>query len=647
MQIKARYDELVEEIKKHDRLYYVQDSPVIQDYEYDGLYRELLNMEAEHPELVREDSPSKRVGAPPAEDMPNIRHEVRMMSLNNTYSAEELKYFLSTIEKEAEGFPPVVVEPKIDGASVSLVYDKGSLLSAATRGDGQVGEDILHNAKTIRALPLSINETDRLMVRGEVYMPVESFQKLNRAREEAGLPLFANPRNSAAGSLKLLDSRECAKRGLSVFIFGLDKGHGTGHYADLMRLAELGFKVNPMVRRCETVEEVLEHVEYIRAQRDNLAYEIDGAVIKVDDYRLRDRIGETVKAPKWAIAYKYPAQRTVTKLSSVEFQVGRTGTVTPVAILKPVKLSGSTVSRATLHNMDELERLGVKVGDSVFLEKGGDVIPKVVGVETEIAPPTVCPVCGYELVRKDVYLKCVNPVCPGVLKGALKHFVSRNAMDIRGFGESLIERLMEKGLISTPADIYSLDYDILKTMDGLGEKSVENLAASIEESKLVPFERVLFALGIPSVGVRTAEILAGEFGNIFALMNATQERLEEVYSVGGEVAADVVAALASRKYRDLIYALKEAGLKFETEQKETGTALNGRSFLITGTLRRPRKEFEDMIKNAGGRIASGVSKNLDYLVAGEKAGSKLTKAEKLGVKVITEEALINMTEGKS
>lgn len=651
-EIKARYDKLVEEIKQHDINYYVNDSPVITDFDYDRLYRELVDIETAHPELIREDSPSKRVGAPPVEGLSKITHEVQMMSLNNTYSDDELESFLDTVYKETGEETLFVVEPKIDGASVSLMYDGGRLVSAATRGDGQVGEDILHNVRTIKSIPLVINEASKLIVRGEIYMPVESFNRLNEKREQEGLPLFANPRNSAAGSLKLLDSRESAKRGLSMFAFGLDKGQGQSHYADLMRLKSLGFRINGMVKLCSTAEEIKGQVEFIRSQRAGLSYEIDGAVIKVDNYRLRDRLGNTIKAPKWAIAYKYPAEKVVTRLLNVEFQVGRTGTVTPVAILEPVRVSGSTVSRATLHNADEVARLGIKIGDCVSLEKGGDVIPKVTGAlpekrsgeEREIEFPAKCPVCHHELVKEDVALRCINPECTGTARGALRHFTARGAMDIRGFGESLIDRLMEMGILKTPADIYSLDYDSLKGLEGLGEKSIENLKAAVEASRNKPFEKVLFAIGLPSVGVRTAEILAHEFGSIEALEEADAERLTSIYSIGDEVAEDITHALRDDKYLKLIEALKAAGLKFEGEKRAEGGIFDGLTFLITGTLSRPRPDIEEFIKSNGGKIASGVSKNLSYLVAGEKAGSKLAKAEKLGINIIGEDELLKMTE---
>ena len=651
-EVKARYDKLVEEIKQHDINYYVNDAPTISDFEYDKLYRELIDIEAAHPEIIRDDSPSKRVGAPPVEGLAKVTHEVQMMSLNNTYSDEELESFLESVFKETGEGIAFVVEPKIDGASVSLIYEGGKLVSAATRGDGSVGEDILHNVRTMRSIPLTILETDKLVVRGEIYMPVDEFDKLNERREEEGLPLFANPRNSAAGSLKLLDSRESAKRGLRMYAFGLDKGQGQSHYEDLMRLKSYKFRVNDMIRLCYTAAEIKEQVEFIRSKRSSLAYDIDGAVIKVDNYRLRDRLGYTIKAPKWAIAYKYPAEQVVTRLLNVEFQVGRTGTITPVAILEPVKVSGSTVSRATLHNADEVARLGIKIGDFVSLEKGGDVIPKVTGAladkrngeEKGIEFPRNCPVCHHELVKEDVALRCVNPECTGTARGALKHFTARGAMDIRGFGESLIDRLMDMGILKTPADIYTLDYDSLKDLDGLGEKSIEKLKTAVEESKNKPFEKVLFAIGLPSVGVRTAEILAQEFGSIEALQAADKERLTSIYSIGDEVAEDVIHALGEPKYLNLITSLKNEGLKFESEKREEGGAFEGLTFLITGTLSRPRPEIEDYIKAMGGKIASGVSKNLSYLVAGEKAGSKLAKAEKLGINIIGEDELFKMAE---
>jgi DNA ligase (NAD+) len=651
-EIKARYNQLVDEINQHDINYYVNDAPVISDYDYDKLYRELIDIETAHPELARDDSPSKRVGATPVEGLAKVTHEVQMMSLNNTYSDKELESFIASIYKETGEGIAFVVEPKIDGASVSLVYENGKLTTAATRGDGSVGEDILHNVLTMKCVPLTISETSKIIVRGEIYMPIDAFNKVNERREEEGLPLFANPRNSAAGSLKLLDSRESAKRGLRMYSFGLDKGHGKSHFEDLMKLKKYNFRVNDMVKLCHNVQEIKEQVAFIRSKRSSLSYEIDGAVIKVDDYQLRDMVGYTQKAPKWAIAYKYPAEKVITRLLNVEFQVGRTGTVTPVAILEPVKVSGSTVSRATLHNADEVGRLGIKVGDYVSLEKGGDVIPKVTGAvlekrngeERDIEFPHNCPVCHHELIKEDVALRCTNSECTGTARGALKHFTARGAMDIRGFGESLIDRLMDLGVLKTPADIYTLDYDSLKNLEGLGEKSIENIKTAVLASKEKPFEKVLFAIGLPSVGVRTAEILAEEFGSIDSLKAASKERLTSIYSIGDEVADDIIKALSEPKFNELIASLKESGLKFETEKREQGGIFEGSTFLITGTLSRPRPEIEDFIKSMGGKISSGVSKNLSYLVAGEKAGSKLAKAEKLGIKIISEDELLKMAE---
>lgn len=650
--LRNRYNKLVDEIKQHDINYYVNDAPVISDFEYDMLYKELLKIEADYPEIIREDSPSRRIGGEPVKDLASITHEVKMISLNNTYNDEELENFIETVYKETLEKPAFVVEPKIDGASVSLVYEEGKLVRAATRGDGVSGEDILHNVVTIKSIPLSIKEKKKLVVRGEIYMPLEAFERLNQSRAEAGLQIFANPRNSASGSLKLHDSREFAKRALNIFVFGLDKGQGKNHFEDLSMLKELGFKVNDMVNFCVTPDDVKKHVDFIRSKRENLSYEIDGAVIKVDDYRLRDKLGETIKAPKWAIAYKYPAEQATTQLLDVGFQVGRTGIVTPVASLKPVKVGGSTVSRATLHNMDEIARLEIKINDFVFLEKGGDVIPKVVGVdfskrtgaEININEPETCPVCHHQLIKEDVAFRCVNPDCTGTARGELRHFTARNAMDIRGFGDSLIDRLMEIGVLKTPSDIYTLDYDKLRNLEGLGDKSVNNLIEAVNLSKEKPFEKVLFAIGLPSVGVRTAEILAQEFQNIENLMSATKERLTEIYSIGELVAQGIIEAFSQEKYISLINNLKELGLNFETEKKELSGFFSGYSFLITGTLSRPRAEFEELIKSHGGKIASSVSKNLSYLVAGEKAGTKLEKAVKLGIKILSEDELLEMAE---
>lgn len=645
------YKELVDKLNYYSRKYYTEDDPVVSDAEYDALYNELKRMEEENPSAVSPDSPTQRVGDRPVSNLESITHEIKMLSLSNVYNQEELADFIRKTETEG-----LVVEPKIDGLAVVLTYEDGKLLKAATRGDGETGEDVTHNARTILSLPLDIAKKDKLIIRGEVFMPVKAFERLNRQQAERGQKLFANPRNCAAGTLKLLDSRIAAARGLDAFLYGIDTGGTDSHTGDLELLKSLGFNINPMIKKCSSQQEVTEHIEYIGSVRSSLEYDIDGAVIKVDSKAQQQELGATIKAPRWATAYKYPSQEVSTLLLDVEFQVGRTGTVTPVAKLEPVFLAGSTISNATLHNYDEIKRLGLKKGDRVMIRKGGDVIPKVIcavesartGLETEIVYPDFCPVCGSMLYMEegDVSPKCENPVCPAKLKLGLLHFASRKAMDIQGFGEALVEMLVDNGHLHDVADIYETDYAFLAETEGYGEKSLSNLQTAIEESKRKNFDRVLFGLGIRHVGERTAQVLAEQFKNIDALMSADTDTLTEVRDVGGETAKAISEAFNNEKLRNIIERLKKAGLKMQTEEKlRASDALDGKSFLVTGTLSRPREYFHDMIKDNGGKLISAVSKNLDYLLAGENAGSKLTKAQTLGIRIISEEEFLEMLNG--
>lgn len=657
MDQKQAYLTLVATVNEHSRKYYTEDSPAISDFEFDQLYKELEQIEAEHPDWVVDYSPTKRVGGEVISSLASVTHEYPMLSLSNTYSTEEVYKFMDDVSDAAGMAAKVTAEPKIDGLAISLTYEGGKLVRAATRGDGQKGEDVTHNIKVIKSIPLQIDTDEKLIVRGEVYMPLASFNKINAERGAEGLPLFANPRNSAAGSLKLLDSSESKKRGLECFIFGIDAGHGEYYFSDIDRLDKLGFRVNKDIRLCKDTEEVLEHINEIGRKRADLDYEIDGVVIKANSYQLREEMGTTVKAPKWAIAYKYASLEVSTKLLNVEYQVGRTGAVTPVAVLEPVLISGSTVSKASLHNDEFVEMLGIHINDNVFVTKGGEVIPKVTRIDSkaedrkEILSPEFCPECKSLLVRqkvgakKDRYEKlkrCVNPECKGILRESIKHFVSKNAMDIAGLGESIIVKLLEYGHITKIEDIYTFDFDILKEMDGFGEKSVEKLKASIEESKNKPFEKVLFAIGIRNVGERTAEVLAEEFGGIDSLAEADFERLKNVNDVGDVTAELILESFKDKNFIMMLQSLKNAGLKFKAEKKNIGDILEGKSFLLTGKLEKPRKEYEDMIKLNGGKILSSVSPKLDYLIVGEKPGSKLDKAQKLGVNVISVEEFISM-----
>ncbi|MGE4317677.1 MAG: NAD-dependent DNA ligase LigA [Deferribacterales bacterium] len=642
------YKELIDKLNYYAAKYYTEDDPVVSDAEYDALYNDLKRMEEENPSIISPDSPTQRVGDKPVSDLDSVTHEFKMLSLSNVYNEEELTRFLETCSADA-----YVVEPKIDGLAVVLTYEDGKLARAATRGDGETGEDVTHNARTITTLPMEISHKDKLIVRGEVYMPVKAFERLNRQQAEKGLKLFANPRNCAAGTLKLLDSRIAANRGLDAFLYGVDTGGTESHSDDLDMLKNLGFKVNQYIKKCYSKEEVAEHIEYIGSIRSSLEYDIDGAVIKVDSKAVQRSLGSTVKSPKWATAYKYPSQEITTTLLDVDFQVGRTGTVTPVAKLEPVFLAGSTISNATLHNYDEIKRLGILVGDRVVIRKGGDVIPKVVcavesartGDEREIVYPEKCPVCSSELVMEegDVSPKCSNPVCPARLKLGLLHFASRKAMDIQGFGEALVEMLVDAGRIDDVADIYETDFSFLADEDGYGEKSVNNLNAAIEESKQKSFDRVLFGLGIRHVGERTAQVLAEHFITVEALAQASTEELTEVKDIGPETAKAIYDAMRNDKLADIIDRLRKAGLKLKAEEKtRSSNTLEGKTFLVTGKLSRPRDDFHAIIRDNGGKLLSSVSKNLDFLLVGEDAGGKLAKAQSLGVTVISEEEFMEM-----
>jgi len=648
-----QYKELVNLLNLYSRKYYTEDDPLVSDAEYDRLYNELVRMETEDPSVISPDSPTQRVGDRPVSDLESVTHEVKMLSLSNAYNEEELQHFINTCLKEAERELKFVVEPKIDGLAVVLTYENGVLVRAATRGDGVTGEDVTHNARTILSLPLSIDYKEKLTVRGEVYMPVKAFERLNRQQAEKGLKLFANPRNCAAGTLRQLDSRITAARGLDIFVYGVDFGGSRFHHDDLEFLRKLGFPVNPLIKQCADFSEVWALVEHIGSVRNSLEYDIDGAVIKVDSKEAQDILGVTIKAPKWATAYKYPSQEVTTTLLDVDFQVGRTGTITPVAKLEPVFLAGSTISNATLHNYDEVSRLELLIGDRVIIRKGGDVIPKVVmsvkdlrtGDEREISYPSVCSVCATELVKdeEDVSARCPNIDCPARVKLSILHFASRKAMDIQGFGEALVELLVDGGHIRDAADIYEKDLNFLKELDGFGEKSVTNIQAAIEESKKKAFDKVLFGIGLKHVGERTAQLLAEHFGNIDRLMSATVEELITVNDVGEETAKAISSAFQDKRVIELVERLKAAGLRFEFEKAQNASdALGGKKFVITGTLSRPRPYFEQLIREHGGSAESTVSKKIDFLIAGESAGSKLEKAQKLGVAVIGEEQLLEM-----
>ena len=654
---------LRERIRHHEYRYYVLDAPEIKDADFDKLMNELKRLEAEHPKLITPDSPTQRVGGKPREGFVKAKHSSPMLSLDNAYSQEELRDWERRVH-ELSGRTDLeyMCELKLDGVSLALVYSDGRLERGITRGDGNIGEDVTLNVRTVRSIPLSIAK-DKLKkagippdfeVRGEILMPTEAFRELNEQRERQGLAVFANPRNFTAGTVRQLDPSITAQRRMDYFAYLLLKDGQTfldrqSKAMDAMEAA--GFKVNPNRKLAKNLDEVWTFIQSWESRRGSLPYEIDGIVVKVDRTAWQRELGFTGKAPRWAIAYKYAARGAVTQIEDILVQVGRTGKLTPVAALKPVPIGGTTVSRATLHNLDFIEQLGVKIGDWVEVERGGDVIPKVVKVvddnehprgKEEFHMPEHCPVCGGNVVRTEGEAdhRCVNANCPAKLQGTILHFASRHVMNIDGLGEVLVNQLTERGLVKNVADLYKLTKDALLTLDRLGEKSAENVLAEIDASKQLPLERVIYGLGIRFVGERTAQFLAEHFGSLDAITKASTEDLEEVNEVGPRIAESIVEFFADEHNRKLVSDLRKAGLTFTGQKKEKGTKLAGKTFVLTGTLaRHTRDEAKKMIEDAGGRVSGSVSKKTDYVVAGSDAGSKLDKARDLGVSVIGEEEL--------
>ena len=661
--IEKKLEALREKIRHHEYRYYVLDDPELSDADFDKLMNELKQLEAEHPALVTPDSPTQRVGGKPREGFVKAKHSSPMLSLDNAYTEEELRDWERRVH-ELSGRTDVeyMCELKLDGMSLALIYSNGRLERGITRGDGSVGEDVTLNVRTVRSVPLSISK-DNLKksgipvdfeVRGEMLMPIAAFRKLNEEREKQGLATFANPRNFTAGTVRQLEPSITAQRRMDYFAYMLLKDGRTFYDRQSKTMDALeaaGFKVNPHRKLAKNLGEVWKFIKSWEAKRESLLYEIDGIVIKVDRTGLQRELGFTGKAPRWAIAYKYAARGGITRIENIVPQVGRTGKLTPVAWLKPVPIGGTTVSRATLHNMDEIARLGVKIGDWVEVERGGDVIPKVVKVvedddhprgDKQFEMPEHCPVCGGNVVRTpgEADHRCVNANCPAKLQGTILHFASRHIMDIDGLGEALVNQLTERGMVKNVADLYKLTKDDLLKLERMGEKSAENVLSEIADSKTLPLERVIFGLGIRFVGERTAQFLAEHFGSLDAIMKATAEELEEVNEVGPRIAESIVEFFADEHNRKLVSDLRKAGLTFTGQKKEKGTKLAGKTFVLTGTLERhTRDEAKKMIENAGGRVSGSVSKKTDYVVAGSDAGSKLDKARELGVSVIGEEEL--------
>ena len=672
---KKRIDWLRREIRRHDYLYYIQNQPEISDQQYDVLFTEFKALEAEHPEAVTPDSPTQRVAGRPLGEFATVRHVIPMLSVDNTYNAAELQAFDERVRKQlGETDYDYVVEHKIDGLAVSLRYVDGVLTTGATRGDGEVGDDVTANIRTIKAVPLRLYVAQPpsageesppgagvphvpavLEVRGEVFMPTKSFVTLNKARAEAGEAAFANPRNAAAGSLKLLDSRITATRNLSFFAYGvgeISQPLAGDHYQTLQRLKTLGLPVNPHIRRAGNIEEVIKICQSWSDRRSDLAYQIDGMVIKVNRYDQRDILGATGRSPRWCIAYKYPAERARTIVESIDVQVGKTGALTPVANLKAVQLAGTTVRRASLHNFDEMRRLDVRPGDTVLIEKAGEIIPQVVEVKKEFRPagaepfpvPKKCPNCGSDVVKEEtgVCVRCPNPDCMGMLKERLRYFAGRDQMDIERLGVSLIEQLIDSGLVRTFADIYRLKKEDLTSLERMGEKSAQNVLDGIEASKTRPLWRLIAALGIRHVGGQSAEILAEHFGSLDAIVNAGQEELQAVDQVGPVMAESVYQYFRNPRHRMVIDELLAAGVRPQppAPKKRTG-GLQGKTVVVTGILKGfSRQQAEQAIREAGGKVSGSVSKKTSYVLAGEDPGSKLQKAQELGVEVISEEQFL-------
>lgn len=653
-----RIKELRDILNKSGYEYYVLDNPTISDFEYDRLMQELIELEGDFPELMSADSPTQRVGGEVAEGFVEVVHTVQMQSLADVFSKDELYEFDSRV-RTALGTDSVeyVTEMKIDGLSVSLEYENGVFTRGSTRGNGFVGEDITQNLKTIPGIPLKLNEQlPFIEVRGEVYMPEKSFLRLNEQREASGEPLFANPRNAAAGSLRQLDSRIAADRKLDIFVFNLQRIEGKElltHSQSIEYLASLGFKVIPERAVFTNIDDAYNEVLRIGESRGDLTFDIDGAVVKVNSFAQRERLGSTSKTPKWAAAYKFPAEQKETELLDIVLQVGRTGAVTPNAVLKPVRIAGSTVSRATLHNIDNIKDKDIRIGDTVIIEKAGDIIPAVVGVVKErrsnsskpFEMPPNCPVCGEPLVRElgEAAVRCVNPNCPAQQLRAIIHFVSKPAMNIEGLGASIVEQLLDKKIIGDCSDIYYLTFDDVVGLDGFAEKSANNLIAAIAASKKNGLDRVLFGLGIRMIGSRAAQILANHFGNIDTIMSATVEQLSDIPEIGVKMAQSLNDYFKQDKSHYLVERLRTAGVDLTYTSARIGDDLDGKTFVLTGTLpTMKRSDAKKLIESYGGKVSGTVSQKTDFVVAGEEAGSKLDKALSLGIKILDEGELINM-----
>ena len=660
-QAKERIEELRKQVEYHAKKYYDDDKPEISDFEYDMLMVELRNLEKEYPEFQSKESLTQKVGGHVKEGFTKVTHEVPLQSLQDVFSIEEVEEWVEKIEQKAKENEikdvRYVVETKIDGLSAALEYKEGEFVRGATRGNGLVGEDVTENLKTLKTIPRKINDKINITVRGEVFISKKDFEEMNQEREENEEELFANARNAAAGSLRQLDSKITAKRPLDIYLFNVQKIEGkdfNSHFEELEYLDKLGFNVNPVRIYCKTIEEIKKAIQKIGEDRENLTFGIDGAVVKVDDLRFREILGTTAKTPRWAVAYKYPPEKKETILKDIICQVGRTGVITPMAILEPVKVAGSTISKTTLHNEDFIKEKELKIGDTVVIQKAGDVIPEIVevkkekrtGKEKDFEMPRICPVCGAPAIREEgeAAIRCTGIECPAKLFRNLVHFVSREAMNIDGLGENIIGQLLDKKLIQNIADIYTLTFEQVASLKKNGKKFAQNLIDSIETSKQNDLYRLITALGIRHVGTKASKILARKYKNIDNILNAKIEDLSNINDIGPVMASSIVEFFEQEQTKDLIEKLKQAGVNMVAQdEEETDSRFEGKTFVLTGSLEKyTRGEASDIIEKFGGKVSGSVSKKTDYLLAGEEAGSKLTKAQNLGIAIISEDQFIEM-----